>query len=191
MVRLVDSQWLEPVTLGSVLVKVTSQETLWLVMTEKVEMPFIGKFGRKLISKEELMETWEKALSKADVKVQTVVRTSLGQVTQELVPPASSSFVAGWLEELARHVRRDAIESSGVFGKRSGIFPPLEDHGSGLAGQGDFIVSNVKGSDHQSSGFSCSMDAVISLSNKAQNWRRASPTRPQTRRSAARTRSSL
>ena len=38
MVRLVDSQWLEPVTLGSVLVKVTSQETLWLVLTVKVEL---------------------------------------------------------------------------------------------------------------------------------------------------------
>ena len=36
MVRLVDSQWLEPVTLLSVLVKVTSQETLVLVLTVKV-----------------------------------------------------------------------------------------------------------------------------------------------------------
>ena len=36
MVRLVDSQWLEPVTLGSVLVKVTSQDTAVLVLTVKV-----------------------------------------------------------------------------------------------------------------------------------------------------------
>ena len=41
MVRLVDSQRLEPaVTLGSVLVNVTSQETLWLVLTAK-DMLFV------------------------------------------------------------------------------------------------------------------------------------------------------
>ena len=36
MVRLVDSQWVEPVTLESVLVKVTSQDVLVLVLTLKV-----------------------------------------------------------------------------------------------------------------------------------------------------------
>jgi hypothetical protein len=36
MVRLVDSQWVEPVTLGSVLVKVISQEVLVLAPTLKV-----------------------------------------------------------------------------------------------------------------------------------------------------------
>src|SRR5262245_7688536 len=38
MDRLVTSQWEDPATLGSVLVKVTSQETLSLALTRKVEL---------------------------------------------------------------------------------------------------------------------------------------------------------
>jgi hypothetical protein len=45
MVRLVFSQWLEPDTLGLVLVKVTSQETLWLVVTEKVVLVVVSDCG--------------------------------------------------------------------------------------------------------------------------------------------------
>jgi thioredoxin reductase/NAD-dependent dihydropyrimidine dehydrogenase PreA subunit len=47
-----------------------------VVMTEKVDLPFIGKFGRALISKEELMETWERALKKANVNVETGTRVT-------------------------------------------------------------------------------------------------------------------
>jgi thioredoxin reductase/Pyruvate/2-oxoacid:ferredoxin oxidoreductase delta subunit len=47
-----------------------------VVMTEKVELPFIGKFGRALISKEELLSTWETALKKAQVKVETGTRVT-------------------------------------------------------------------------------------------------------------------
>jgi hypothetical protein len=45
MVRLVDSQWLEPVTLGSLLVKVTSQETLVLAVTVKVVLVVVSVAG--------------------------------------------------------------------------------------------------------------------------------------------------
>jgi thioredoxin reductase/NAD-dependent dihydropyrimidine dehydrogenase PreA subunit len=47
-----------------------------VVMTEKVDLPFIGKFGKALISKEELMETWTRALDKADIKVETGTRVT-------------------------------------------------------------------------------------------------------------------
>ena len=45
-----------------------------IVMSETVPMPFIGKFGKKHISKEELLATWQKALSKAKVQVEQGVR---------------------------------------------------------------------------------------------------------------------
>ena len=45
MVRLVDSQVLEPCTLWSVLVKVTSQETLVLVLTVKVLLVVVSVAG--------------------------------------------------------------------------------------------------------------------------------------------------
>src|SRR4051812_42511780 len=47
---------LEQDTVGGTIAHYPRQK---VVMTEKVDMPFIGKFGRKLISKEELIETWE------------------------------------------------------------------------------------------------------------------------------------
>ena len=45
MVRLVDSQWLEPDTLGSVLVKVTFHETLVLAVTVKVVLVVVSDCG--------------------------------------------------------------------------------------------------------------------------------------------------
>jgi hypothetical protein len=47
MVRLVDLQWLEPDTLGSVLVKVTFQKTLWLAVTVKVVLSWSVTAGRR------------------------------------------------------------------------------------------------------------------------------------------------
>jgi hypothetical protein len=38
MVRLLDSQWLDPATFESVLLKLTFQDTLELKVTEKVEL---------------------------------------------------------------------------------------------------------------------------------------------------------
>lgn len=45
-----------------------------VVMTEKVELPFFGKFGKALISKEELLESWAKAIEKSGVQVETGVK---------------------------------------------------------------------------------------------------------------------
>ncbi len=42
-----------------------------VVMTEKVNLPFLGKFGKTLISKEELLAQWQKAITKAGVKVES------------------------------------------------------------------------------------------------------------------------
>lgn len=42
-----------------------------VVMTEKVELPFYGKFGASLISKEELLESWEKAIQKSGLSIET------------------------------------------------------------------------------------------------------------------------
>jgi thioredoxin reductase/Pyruvate/2-oxoacid:ferredoxin oxidoreductase delta subunit len=47
-----------------------------LVMTETVDLPFFGKFGRPLISKEDLMEMFTSALRRADIKVQHGVRVT-------------------------------------------------------------------------------------------------------------------
>jgi len=40
-----------------------------LVMTETVDLPYYGKFGRPLISKEDLMEMFTAALRKAEIKI--------------------------------------------------------------------------------------------------------------------------
>ena len=45
MVRLVTSQWVEPITLESLLVNVTSQETLRLLSTTKVELLVVSVAG--------------------------------------------------------------------------------------------------------------------------------------------------
>jgi thioredoxin reductase/NAD-dependent dihydropyrimidine dehydrogenase PreA subunit len=47
-----------------------------VVMTEKVELPFYGKFGNTLISKEELLESWGKAITQAGLKIETGVKVN-------------------------------------------------------------------------------------------------------------------
>jgi thioredoxin reductase/NAD-dependent dihydropyrimidine dehydrogenase PreA subunit len=47
-----------------------------VVMTEPVTLPFYGKLGKKLISKEELLEAWQAALAKADVTLQEKVQVT-------------------------------------------------------------------------------------------------------------------
>jgi len=45
-----------------------------VVMTEPAVLPFYGKLGKKLISKEELLEAWQEALAKAQVTVREKVQ---------------------------------------------------------------------------------------------------------------------
>lgn len=45
-----------------------------VVMTEKVQLPFYGKFGASLISKEQLLESWQDAVKRAGFKVHTGVK---------------------------------------------------------------------------------------------------------------------
>jgi thioredoxin reductase/NAD-dependent dihydropyrimidine dehydrogenase PreA subunit len=45
-----------------------------VVMTERVELPFYGKFGAPLISKEQLIESWQTAVLKAKVPLSTGVQ---------------------------------------------------------------------------------------------------------------------
>ncbi|MBK9519509.1 MAG: NAD(P)-binding domain-containing protein [Anaeromyxobacter sp.] len=45
-----------------------------VAMTERVELPFIGKFGKKLISKEELLEGWAQVVAKADLRLEQGVK---------------------------------------------------------------------------------------------------------------------
>jgi thioredoxin reductase/NAD-dependent dihydropyrimidine dehydrogenase PreA subunit len=47
-----------------------------LVMTETVDLPYFGKFGRPLISKEDLLEMFSEALKKADIKIQHGVKVT-------------------------------------------------------------------------------------------------------------------
>ncbi len=47
-----------------------------IVMTERIDVPFYGKFGKPLISKEELLEMWGKALDKAGVTVETETKVT-------------------------------------------------------------------------------------------------------------------
>lgn len=42
-----------------------------VVMTTQVELPFVGRFGSNLISKEDLLTGWQRALKKANVSVET------------------------------------------------------------------------------------------------------------------------
>lgn len=42
-----------------------------IVMTERVQLPFVGHFGAPLISKEELLASWEEACKRADVRINT------------------------------------------------------------------------------------------------------------------------
>jgi len=47
-----------------------------VVMTEPFQVPYFGKVSKKLISKEELLEIWERALRKASVNVEEGVKVS-------------------------------------------------------------------------------------------------------------------
>ena len=67
--RLVD----QGATLGGTIANYPRQK---LVMTETVDLPYFGKFGRPLISKEDLMEMFTTALRKAEVKIQHGVKVS-------------------------------------------------------------------------------------------------------------------
>ncbi|MEW5740024.1 MAG: NAD(P)-binding domain-containing protein [Myxococcota bacterium] len=59
---------LEQDTVGGTIAHYPRQK---VVMTEKVDLPFYGKFGKSLISKEELLESWAKAIEKSGVAVET------------------------------------------------------------------------------------------------------------------------
>ena len=45
-----------------------------VVMTERVTLPLWGKFGKALISKEELLDTWDRIARKVDIRVEEGVR---------------------------------------------------------------------------------------------------------------------
>lgn len=45
-----------------------------IVMTERIDLPYFGKFGAPLISKEQLLESWLEACNKADIRVNTGVK---------------------------------------------------------------------------------------------------------------------
>jgi dihydropyrimidine dehydrogenase (NAD+) subunit PreT len=47
-----------------------------VVMTEPVDLPIAGRFGKKLITKEELLASWNRALAKGQVRVEEGVRVT-------------------------------------------------------------------------------------------------------------------
>ena len=47
-----------------------------VVMTEAVQLPIYGKFGKKLISKEELLATWMKAIEKGKIRIEEGIKVS-------------------------------------------------------------------------------------------------------------------
>jgi len=47
-----------------------------VVMTERVELPLAGKFGKPRISKEELLETWDRIIEKTGIRVEEGVRVT-------------------------------------------------------------------------------------------------------------------
>jgi thioredoxin reductase/Pyruvate/2-oxoacid:ferredoxin oxidoreductase delta subunit len=47
-----------------------------VVMTERVELPLAGKFGKPRISKEELLDTWDRILKKTAIRVEEGVRVT-------------------------------------------------------------------------------------------------------------------
>jgi dihydropyrimidine dehydrogenase (NAD+) subunit PreT len=69
--RLVDQQ-----TLGGTVSQYPRQK---VVMTEPVQLPFVGRIGKSEISKEELLESWHRLVKKAQIQVQEGVKVeSLG-----------------------------------------------------------------------------------------------------------------
>ncbi len=59
---------LEQDTVGGTIAHYPRQK---LVMTEAVDLPFIGKFGASEISKEDLMAGWDRAIKKAGLTIET------------------------------------------------------------------------------------------------------------------------
>jgi len=47
-----------------------------LVMTEPIDLPFAGRFGKRQLSKEELLETWDRILKKTGIRVEQGVRVT-------------------------------------------------------------------------------------------------------------------
>jgi thioredoxin reductase/Pyruvate/2-oxoacid:ferredoxin oxidoreductase delta subunit len=45
-----------------------------VAMTEQVDLPLVGKFGKKLISKEELLHGWERVIQKAGLRIEAGVK---------------------------------------------------------------------------------------------------------------------
>jgi len=45
-----------------------------VAMTEAIELPGVGRIGKRLVSKEELLETWDRALDKTGVRVEEGVK---------------------------------------------------------------------------------------------------------------------
>jgi thioredoxin reductase/Pyruvate/2-oxoacid:ferredoxin oxidoreductase delta subunit len=60
-------------TLGGTIAQYPRQK---VVMTEAVRLPIHGKFGRKRISKEELLATWQHALQKGNIQVEEGVKVT-------------------------------------------------------------------------------------------------------------------
>ncbi len=64
---------LEQDTVGGTIAHYPRQK---VVMTEKIELPLFGKFGATLISKEQLLETWQKVIAKTGLQVESGVKVS-------------------------------------------------------------------------------------------------------------------
>ena len=64
---------LEQGSLGGTIAQYPRQK---VVMTEQVQLPLYGRFGKKLISKEELLETWKKAIAKGKIQIEEGVKVS-------------------------------------------------------------------------------------------------------------------
>jgi thioredoxin reductase/Pyruvate/2-oxoacid:ferredoxin oxidoreductase delta subunit len=63
--------FLEQESLGGTIAHYPRQK---VVMTERLDLPFYGKFGAPLISKEQLIESWEKALERGQIAINTGTR---------------------------------------------------------------------------------------------------------------------
>lgn len=59
---------LEQETLGGTIAHYPRQK---VVMTERIDLPFFGKFGAPLISKEQLLESWQQAIARAQIQINT------------------------------------------------------------------------------------------------------------------------
>jgi thioredoxin reductase/Pyruvate/2-oxoacid:ferredoxin oxidoreductase delta subunit len=64
---------LEQGVLGGTIAQYPRQK---VVMTEVVHLPLFGKFGKKLISKEELLSTWKRVVEKGKITVEESVKVS-------------------------------------------------------------------------------------------------------------------